>query len=71
MMYVSFILGIIFGTVLTRLIFDFKSLNGWYSVRRDESSPDPTDYLINVKLPNGVDISKKTMIVLHKEKSHK
>lgn len=73
MIYLFFLGGVALGSVITRIIIDLESANGYFKVEpyRDEDGTEGL-YTVNVRLltPNQ-ELLKKKHIILHKDHSQK
>lgn len=72
MIYLAFLGGVIFGTIVTRILIDIKSANGYFKVEPYKND-DTVDglYSINMRLDPDQNLLKKNIIILHKEHSLK
>lgn len=60
--YLMFLLGVIFGSVVTLFIYNRKTIRGYFTL--DKVADD--EYLINIHIPNNLNIVKKEQIILKK-----
>lgn len=66
MTYIMFLLGVLFGTIVTKILTDVKAGHGYFKLvpYKDEEG----FYTINVRIPNEQPLDKKKIVILRKEK---
>lgn len=63
--YLLFLLGVAFGSIVTRVIMDVTSAHGHFKVEPVE--PDEGTYSVNISVSKGYNLMKKKHIILHRD----
>ena len=65
--FVAMLIGAVIGTIATKLFTDLKAGTGYFRISPYQGEEGVST--INVRIPNDPNLTKKKIIILHREES--